>query len=229
MEQGENRDPDASYTRISGIQAAPRSRDGVRIALEDGREVFVDPAEAGRFSIGDGLPESEVRDLSKRWIRRTAYREALKRLARRAASRKEMAAFLEAKGYGGADLSSVLERLVAEGYLDDRRVAEDWVAARGRSRPRSRLAILQELKNRGIPEPLREEVTRGWDDPAQAWAAVEKRLRAWGHLDRDSIRRRARGLLQRLGFPYFLADAAADRAWEALEKNKREDPSADPP
>jgi len=80
-----------------------------------------------------------------------AYAEAVKRLARQPQSRAALAVRLARLGYAEEAVRGALERVQADGYLDDREFAASLV--RRRSRGRGHAMIAQELRAKGIEDP----------------------------------------------------------------------------
>ena len=80
-----------------------------------------------------------------------AYAEAVKRLARQPQSRAALALRLARLGYAEEAVRGALERVVADGYLDDREFAASLV--RRRAQGRGHALIAQELRAKGIEDP----------------------------------------------------------------------------
>jgi regulatory protein len=87
-----------------------------------------------------------------------AYAAALRMLTRRDHSRAELAGKLAAKGFPEAVVTELLERLIALGYLDDRRFARQWGGAAARSGRGIGPRIALELRRRGIADDTVREV-----------------------------------------------------------------------
>ena len=102
---------------------------------------------------------------------------AVKLLARREHSRAELQAKLSRQA--GADVAQVgeaLDALTAQGYLSDRRFAEQLVRSRQRSWGRRRLE--SELARRGVDKELAENVlaqTLAGDEVERALAVLRKK------------------------------------------------------
>ena len=90
-----------------------------------------------------------------------AYAEAVRRLARQPQSRAALALTLARLGYAEDAVRGALERVEADGYLDDREFAASLV--RRRAQGRGHALIAQELRAKGIEDP----------DAAAALAHVE--------------------------------------------------------
>jgi len=113
-------------------------------------------------------------------MNRDARDTALALLARRSHTRWELSRKLSRKGFPPSEVASVLEDLVARGYLDDGRTAAALAAAQaGRGRGRARIA--SELSARGVPPVERESALAGLDPLAERQAlrrALERKARA---------------------------------------------------
>jgi regulatory protein len=152
-----------------------------------------------RFARRGGTPaDPELRsaELAKR-----ALASATRALARRPRSRAELAALLRRRGYAEQAIAAALERLEAQGLLDDAAVA----GAVGRQAAARRLGsrrVKQILAQRGVREGdarTAEEESRA-ADLERARALLERRFPA-GVGRAPAERARAARLLARRGFP----------------------------
>ena len=145
-----------------------------------------------------------------------AAREAAVRLlARREHSTRELEHKLAERGFEAATVSAVLGELVAEGLLSEERFAEAFVASRidKGSGPRR---IQAELRERGLTDEL---IARYVDFSDRQWRerAVQVRRKRFGAQAPDELRERARQarFLQYRGF-------TAEQARVALNDNDDE-------
>ncbi|MDK9716634.1 MAG: RecX family transcriptional regulator [Trichlorobacter sp.] len=98
-----------------------------------------------------------------------------------------------------------VERLISEGYLDDQRYAERFVAAARQSGRYVGYRLRQELRRRGVAPELIDQVLRNvpddGDELAQARELIERRYAAFNPQEADDRqRRRIAGFLQRRGY-----------------------------
>ncbi|MBM3328571.1 MAG: RecX family transcriptional regulator [Calditrichaeota bacterium] len=127
-------------------------------------------------------------------------------LAHRALTRREVNGRLKAGGVSPEAARETILELVADGYIDERAIAEDAVRLGRSERLVGRFLLRHELTRRGIPEQLVEEVlTRDYpnvSEPDVARKFVERRLRtsSGGSLLRETLLRRVAGALERRGF-----------------------------
>lgn len=110
----------------------------------------------------------------------TCYGKAIDLLARRAHFRRELAKKLSSRDYSAEEVDAALERLVAEGLIDDPEVARDFTRGRLRREPQGRRRLYAELVRRGVDsEVAREAVdevcpeddTELAEQAAQRWLA----------------------------------------------------------
>lgn len=140
----------------------------------------------------------------------TARAVALRALGRRAASRQELDRALERRDVEPEVRAAVLDRLEAEGLVDDAQLARD-LAERLRERKRlGERGIAAELRKRGL-DPDAVERSDGDDELQRAVAAAAERRRRMSSLDDETLERRLAGFLQRRGFGGSAVRTAIER------------------
>ena len=122
-------------------------------------------------------------------------------LATREHSRAELLRKLRARGFDDAGIAQALDRLVAEGALDEARMVEQYVAERA-AKGFGPLRIRSELYEKGLPDTL---VDLHLDAMRDDWAAYmaeiyDRRFGSTPPPDHAEYARRGRFLEQR-GFP----------------------------
>jgi regulatory protein len=132
----------------------------------------------------------------------TAWPTALRLLVRREYTAAELRARLRDRGYAEDIADDCIQRLTADGTLDDRRVAANHIRTARDIKTRGRLRIERELVARGIAPALARELLADLpkeDDQAQI-ARVLARKHVPEHLSLSERRRIFQHLLRR-GFP----------------------------
>ena len=165
--------------------------------------------DAQGLSVGHSITGQVLSELNRRYQRKGAYLQAVRYLGRRDRSVLEVRRHLDARGWDSAAGQEAVERLQAEGYLDDRAFADKWVDLRCRTAPRSRRAVTQELRQKGIRRAIIDAAVAGMDEELLALACVQKKARQWQRYDDSEKERRIITFLQRKGFPYVPARKAA--------------------
>ena len=192
--------------RIEKSRLMPRAV----IHLADGTAVHALRRDAAGLKVGDPLTENVLIALQQRYQQRGAYLQAVRFLGPRDRSVKEIADHLRQKAWDAEACAAALARLQDEGYVDDPRFARTWVAYRCRTAPRSRLALSQELKRKGIARAIIQAAVADMDEEALALACARRKIRQWQRFEGDERRRRIIVFLQRKGFPYDACRSAAD-------------------
>jgi regulatory protein len=130
------------------------------------------------------------------------YEKAAGLLASRPHFRAELAAKLRQRGFPAGDIAAALDRLAAQGYLDDARTAADFVAHRRARGAEGKLRLKAELVKRGAPAEVieaaladlgDEDDLEGAREAAARWARAGKQDPAAlaRHLARKGFSRRA--------------------------------------
>ncbi len=129
-----------------------------------------------------------------------ALAAALRLLARREHSVLELRRKLEQRGWQGGPLDEVLDSLVDQNLLSDRRFAEVYTRTRI-ERGYGPLRIRAELRERGIDAALAEAALEA-EAPDWSEQARDARLRRFGEAPPADFREKARQMrfLQRRGF-----------------------------
>lgn len=100
----------------------------------------------------------------------------------------------------------LVDKLKQKKMLSDADFAKSWVEARRRSKKKGKLALKQELFQKGINKEIIEEVisgqVTGYSEEELAKQALEKKLRIWKNLSEIEFKKKAYGFLIRQGFEY---------------------------
>jgi regulatory protein len=138
----------------------------------------------------------------------------------RARGRAELSRALEARGFEGPTVAQALDRLVAEGWLDD--LAAARAAVRSRAGRFGRIRMDRELSSRGFSAETiaRALAETGRAEEDAALAGVWKKLwKLHARLPREKRRRRVLSALLRRGF-------AADKVSEIMKGSDEVDRSS---
>ena len=93
-----------------------------------------------------------------------------------------------------------VNRLVAEGLLNDGDFAQQWRQSRERHKPRSPGMIRRELAQRGVADELIDQALEGFDPLEAAYRAVSRYAARQAKNDRSTFDRRVGAFLSRRGF-----------------------------
>lgn len=124
------------------------------------------------------------------------------------------------------DTETVLERLSAQGYLDDRAFVQYWIDQRNRFKPMAPRALRYELRNKGVDEALIESMLQEEETTPEfaALQAARSRAERWAHLEQKIFQKKLIGFLNRRGFGWSVVKPVVDQMWQEIVDDA-EDPS----
>lgn len=179
------------------------------VYLDDRPTVYARERDVAPRNVGDFVSNRTLTAWQRRYEDRGAYLQAIRYLGPRDRSAREVRQHLDRKGWPAAACGHAIDKLKEEGYVDDRKFAAAWVASRGRTAPRSRMAAIQELQHKGIARETILAVVETMDEEVLALACARKKTRQWLRYADDQRKQRIVAYLQRKGFPYAACRKAA--------------------
>ncbi|MFP3959636.1 MAG: regulatory protein RecX [Spirochaetaceae bacterium] len=148
------------------------------VSFADGSSFFVSAELVAGLELAPGVECSEetIEQLRHAHLLLEAREQALELLARREHSRFLLARKLLLRQFGNDVVEPCLDRLSAEGLLDDRRFAEQWVISRVRRRPEGEHALVAGLQARGVHGDTAREVVEAFrrEYPEEMDRALER-------------------------------------------------------
>ncbi|WP_437623185.1 regulatory protein RecX [Sorangium sp. So ce1151] len=202
---------------ITGIVPSP-DKPGHVVILVDGVEFATVPeASAADLAPGQSNPTAPPRRLGEgespgegaKKIGGSAektYERALRLLSFRARSARELEKRLIEKGEPREHVAAAIQRLCANGLLDDARFAEAKARSGIVGKPRSRRRIEQDLARKGVARDVADAAIRqvmadeGTDELAVAERAARKKMRTLARLDPAEQRQKLYAFLARQGY-----------------------------
>lgn len=191
---------------------------GVRVTINDRLVLLMTRKDhaALALEVGAAVDADELRHTLLLRQYPDALNRAVRLLAVRARSNREIERRLTVACYLADTVEMVLTKLQTEKLLDDRAFAAQWARERAKKQI-GKARILQELRQKGIDDELAKTAViqldaRRQDDGAVALAA--KLIRRNRNLAAEEARRKAILAMRRRGYSYGEAQRALDRAAE---------------
>jgi len=211
---------------ITHIQRQPRRR-RLAILLSTGETISLTPDIAARFRLAAGqtLEPGRLHDITTAQAREDALAGALRLVAFRPRSEKEMRQALARRAVPPALQDETIARLRELRLLDDSAFAAAFVESRDRTSPRSRRLLAQELRQKGIPREIAAGAPTVVNEASAAYRAAQRRAAALKPLPYPDFQRRLGDFLLRRGFSYDTARATVRRLWAET----RDAATGDPP
>lgn len=203
--------------RITSLQVQKNDPERVNVYLDDefafGLSAML--VLARNLSPGQELSQHDIENLQGDESVERSYGAALNFLSYRPRSRREIADYFRRKKIDLDVVEAVVARLERAGLLDDQEFARFWVDNRQSFRPRGTRALRMELRQKGLESGVIDEaLAQVGDEEDTAYATGLTRVRTYGAFDEREFSRKMIGFLQRRGFPYAAASAAAKRLWD---------------
>ena len=204
---------------ITALTRQKRNPDRINVFL-DGEFAFgLAEIAAARLQVGQKVTPDEIAAIQAVDSLEKAKQSAYKYLSYRPRSIAEVERNLRDKKYDEMVISQVVERLQELQLLDDSAFARFWVEQRDTFKPRSAMALRQELMQKGVARDVIDDVLADVDETAVARKAAATRFNRWQHLPEDEFRKKMGGFLQRRGFSYGVIKEIADELWEDISQN----------
>ena len=203
--------------KITDLEIQKKNKKRVNIFLDDEFAFGLDIMTAAPLYRGQKLSNETIEEL----IEKDAYVQALNKstrfLAARARSVKEMKVYLKEKEFTEKTITSVVEKLLKEKYLNDAEFARMWVESRATFNPKGAWALRQELRQKGVGDSEIENVLTDYDDNQAAWNAVRKKIPLWKNLEKDKMRKKLYTFLSNRGFNYETTNDIFNKAVHEAE------------
>lgn len=204
---------------ITDLTTQKRKPDRINVFL-DGQFAFgLSASLAVGLVVGQQLSPEDIEILKRKESVEKAKQNALRYVSLRPRSEYELRTHFRRKAYEDVVIDEVIAYLVAIDLLDDTAFANFWVEQRETFRPRSRFALSQELRQKGISREIIDEVLEQVDETDAARRAAEKRMNHFSGLPEDVFKKKLGGYLQRRGFSYEVIRETINEAWQALDQN----------
>lgn len=193
---------------ITGIVESPR-KDGRYVVEADGKPyvtVSLDIIDRLRLRVGASLGDADAAALERAAAALQTYDRALNLLAFQPRSARDLKRRLVQKGEPAEQVDGAIERLVAQGFVDDAQFARQLARSKVASQGASKRRLQQEMFKRGVAREVGDEaIAEVWeeeqvDEGALVEEVARKKLRTLLKLDADARRRRLYAFLARRGY-----------------------------
>jgi regulatory protein len=209
---------------ITAIKVQQRNPQRVNIDL-DGEFAFgVSRILAAWLHVGKVLSDADIAQLQSKETLEVAYLSALGFIDYRPRTTSEMQSKLTEKGYADEVIQQTIERLRANGLLDDTRFAQTWVENQSTFRPRGQRALAFELRRKGVADDvITQSLEAAPADEDLAYQAGTKQAHRLQNLERNEFRNKLSAFLARRGFSYGTIAPVVNRIWTELHSPEGQD------
>jgi regulatory protein len=220
---------------VTGIVESHR-KDGRYVVQVDGKAwatVSLDILDRLQLRVGSELTPAREGELQDAAAALQTYDRALNMLAFQARSARDLRRRLLQKGEAQAHVDLAIERLAANGLVDDAQYARQLARSKVLGQGASKRRLQQEMFKRGVAREVADEAIdevledEGVDQGELVEQVARKKLRSLEKLDAPTRRRRLYAFLARRGYEgddirraikAVLEAAEADEALEVIEE-----------
>ena len=207
---------------ITAITAQRRDMERVNLFL-DGEFVCGLPlVVADGLRVGQSLSADGLAHLQEEAAWQAAKEVAMKQLSYRPRSSAEITRKLQQKGFSPEQIERTLGWLGQQTWLDDEAFAAYWVEQRTTFRPRSRVMIRHELREKGVAEEEISSALAEVDEQENARRAVMSKLERWRGLDYGQFCQKLGRYLQGRGFSWEVIRPLCPELWQQIAPTSRE-------
>lgn len=207
---------------ITSLTTQAKNPNRVNVFIDDEFACGLALEVALELRVGQVITRNDLEQLDKRDDVHRARERVLRLLARRPYSSAEIARYLQRHKIDGEIVQIVIEDLSEARLIDDEAFAAYWVEQRRAFRPRSRLALRQELGQKGIRQDIVNDALTMLDETAAARKIAQKQARRWDGLPEAEWRTRLTRYLMRHGYPYDVVVEVVAETWLALHTDEEE-------
>jgi regulatory protein len=209
--------------KITAIETQKRDPNRVNIHLDGNYAFGLTQISAAWLQIGQELSEEKIASLQMEDSCERAYQQAMLFLSYRARSESEIRQNLSKHEIPQDVIEQTIERLREVQLADDKQFARAWVENRNTFRPRSRLALQTELRQKGLSDEAAQSALEGLDEEALAYEAGLKKARRLQSEEWSEFRKKLSEHLARRGFPYSVIASVVSRIWKETHMEQQID------
>jgi regulatory protein len=204
---------------VTALEAQKRNKKRVNVYLDGVFAFSLSLDDAARLRKGQSLTDADIEGLRGQDEVQRAVDTAARFLGHRPRSTHEVRQNLAEKEVPPLVIDAAVEQLQRLGYLDDLAFAAYWVKERNTFKPISPRALRYELRQKGVDSAVIDEALHAVDADDTAYRAALTQARRLRERDRKTFAAKLVMFLQRRGFAYGEARAAAERVMDELAES----------
>lgn len=205
--------------KITALEQQKRNKERISVFL-DGEFAFgLNYEVAAGLRVGQELSDEAIAQLQDQESLSRARQSAFHYISYRPRSIAEVRRNLLGKDYDDIVVETIINDLIERDYLDDEEFAAYWVEQRESFKPRSRLALRQELYEKGVPRAIISRAVQEVDETEAARRAAERRAYRWSDLSENDFQDKMIPYLRRRGFTYRIARTTTETVWRELQND----------
>jgi regulatory protein len=207
---------------ITALTAQVKNLDRVNVFIDGTFALGLALTVAAGLRVGQEISQAELEKLDQRDEVHRARERVLGLLARRPYSSSEISRYLRRHQMSDEIIQNVIDDLTEAKLIDDDAFAAFWVEQRETFRPRSRLALRQELNQKGVDREVVNEALSEIDEIDAARRVALKQAGRWRGLAEAEWRTKLTRYLMRQGYPYDIVREVVSETWLAFKPDEED-------
>ena len=207
---------------ITALTAQMKNPDRVNVFIDGTFALGLAQTVAAGLRVGQEISQAELEKLDQHDEVHRARERVLGLLARRPYSSSEISRYLRRHQMGDETIQNVIDDLTEAKLIDDDAFAAYWVEQRETFRPRSRLALRQELSQKGVDREVVNEALSEIDEIDAARRVALKQAGRWRGLAEAEWRTKLTRYLMRQGYPYDIVSEIVSETWLAFKTDEED-------
>ncbi len=207
---------------ITALTAQMKNPDRVNVFIDGTFALGLAQTVAAGLRVGQEISQAELEKLDQHDEVHRARERVLGLLARRPYSSSEISRYLRRHQMGDEIIQNVIDDLTEAKLIDDDAFAAYWVEQRETFRPRSRLALRQELSQKGVDREVVNEALSEIDEIDAARRVALKQAGRWRGLAEAEWRTKLTRYLMRQGYPYDIVSEIVSETWLAFKPDEED-------
>lgn len=171
---------------------------------------------AAWLETGQILSDDKIKELLDKDLQAEVYQKALDYISFKPRTTQETRKKLQQSGYDELLIEDTITSLTENGLLDDKYYAEQWVDERQRYKPRSKRALVFELRKKGISDNLIQSAVEDVDDIQSGYEIARSRLFRYEGLSKYEFRNKLGNYLAGKGYPFDVISEITKDLWDQL-------------
>lgn len=206
--------------KITALKTQVHNRNRVSIFVDGEFALGVPWPVAEGLGVGQTISAETLTELQRRADEHAGLEKAMRLLVNRPRSSAEIRRALRKQQLDDTQIDAVIQQLSDKELLDDAAFVDYWIDQRNTFRPRSRLALRQELMQKGIARSLIDTPLEAVDEEANARTVAEKQAGRYRQLSADAFRQKMLRFLTRRGYSYGIAKQVTLEIWQATKTDQ---------
>jgi len=207
---------------ITALTAQMKNPDRVNVFIDGTFALGLALTVAAGLRVGQEISQAELEKLDQHDEVHRARERVLGLLARRPYSSSEISRYLRRHKMSDEIIQNVIDDLTEAKLIDDDAFAAYWVEQRETFRPRSRLALRQELSQKGVDREVVNEALSEIDEIDAARRVALKQAGRWRGLAEAEWGTKLTRYLMRQGYPYDIVSEIVSETWLAFKPDEED-------